>query len=116
MTIKQIVYGSCTLLFLAVALLLALQDRNFLPFLLIAFLLGIMVQTTPKWWTHLLYVLYFVTIAAFALRLYLANPVDWHQVLVSDWYVTALVLCLPVMRLAWFGYEKWRESNAKGKN
>lgn len=116
MTIRQIIYGSCTLLFLAVALFLALHDRDFWPFLLIAFPLGISMQKTPKWWTHLLYVLYFVIIAAFALRLYLANPVDWHQVLVSDWYVTALVLCLPVMLLAWFGYEKWRESNAKGKN
>lgn len=41
--------------------------------------------------------------------------VDWQQILVTDWYVTILVLCLPVMLLAWFGFEKWREVKAKSK-
>lgn len=114
MTVRQIIFGSCAFLFLAATLFLALQDRNFWPFLLIALPLGINVQKTPRWWTYLLYVLYFVIIAVFAMKFYLANPVDWHQVLITDWYVTAVVFCLPVMLLAWFGYEKWRA--AKGKN
>jgi hypothetical protein len=116
MTIRQIIFGSCAVLFLATALFLALQDRNFWPFLLIAFPLGINIQKTPRWWTYLLYVLYFVTIAVFAMKFYLASPVDWHQVLLTDWYVTALVICLPVMLLVWFAFEKRRELKAKSRS
>lgn len=114
MTVRQIIFGLYAFLLLAAALFLALQDQNFWPFLLIALPLGINVQKTPRWWTYLLYVLYFVIIAVFAMKFYLTNPVDWHQVLITNWDVTLLVLYLPVMLLAWFGYEKWRA--AKGKN
>ncbi len=40
--------------------------------------------------------------------------VSWQQILVTDWYVTVLVLCLPVMLLIWFGLEKRRALKAKG--
>ncbi len=115
MAVRQIILGSCALLLLAVAVFFALQGRSFWPFLLVVLPLVINMQK-PKKWTSLLYVLYFVVIAFFALRFYLANPVDWHQVLVTDWYVTALVLCLPVMLLVWFAFEKRRELKAKSKS
>ncbi len=41
--------------------------------------------------------------------------VHWQEVLVTDWYVTALVLCLPVMLLVWFVFEKRRELKVKSK-
>ena len=40
---------------------------------------------------------------------------NWQQVLVTEWYVTVLVLCLPVMLLVWFAFEKRRELKAKSR-
>ncbi|WP_349321284.1 hypothetical protein [Asticcacaulis sp. MM231] len=39
--------------------------------------------------------------------------ISWQQVFVTDWYVTVLVLCMPVMLLVWFAFEKRRELKAE---
>ena len=111
---RQTVYKVIALLLMALAFFLALHGDGRFSLATLGLVLALNGRMLPGRWTWALSALCVLLIGGTAIRYVMTHPVDWHDVFITNWDVTLLVLYLPLMGLAGFGYWRWRSHKNKG--